>query len=295
MGDSNSRRIAPYFQKLNTWDIAENTYVIKDIENIRSEKTYDAVVVLLGTNNIKTGKDGRSEAERLLSSVEKVEFARNKFVVELPPIKRTGKESERRIFNCTLHQKSKDKNIEVIRMTSEIEESPIDRALQDDLHLTNKNASLMAQQIETQVERTIKKERDNKERRSHQNERKESAAEARVNYDWKKYEGKKHIPCHFHQQGRCYRGEKCLYGHDLESNSRGRERDEARERPNREENRERNNRERSRERRDSRRSRERRTSSQSGGERRRTDRDRSPSRDRRTVIDIRSVRKASNE
>ena len=73
VGDSNSRRIAPHFRRDNTWDIAENTFVTRDAERVRSERTYDVAVYLLGTNDIKIGKDGKKEAEYLMDIVEKID------------------------------------------------------------------------------------------------------------------------------------------------------------------------------------------------------------------------------
>ena len=118
------------------WDIAENTYVICDVEKVKSDKKYDAAIYLLGTNDIKIGKDGKREAN---NTVEKSGIAINKFIIELPPINRKGKKTERRIFNCTLLQTAKSKNIRIIQMTREIEEFPIESAHQDDLHLNRDN------------------------------------------------------------------------------------------------------------------------------------------------------------
>ena len=92
IGDSNSRRIAPHLQRPETWDITENSYAIADADKLRSDKPYDAAIYLLGTNDIKVGKDGKREAEHLLSIVEKAEIASKKFIVELPTTRRKGRE-----------------------------------------------------------------------------------------------------------------------------------------------------------------------------------------------------------
>ena len=327
VGDSNSRRIAPHFKRENTWDITENTYVTKDAERIRCERTYDVAIFMLGTNDIKIGKDGKKEAEYLLETVEKSKIARMKFIIELPPINRKGRETERRLFNRTLHKQNTNKEVRIIRMVPEIEETPIEQALQDDLHLNNSNANQMAKQIELIVEKTINTERGDRRRKSnYPKETREEAGTSR-NHEEQREEWK-NIPCRYHIQGRCYRGEFCYFKHDQVSRNT-RPNEENKERNSRDETRQRNPRDQSRDRcekwrndertprsgdrrnEDSHRShrsprnKDRRTS-QSGesrsprnkdrrtsqsGERRYENRDRSLSRDRRTVIDIRSVRR----
>ena len=128
------------------WDITENTYVIRDADNIKSDKKYDVASYLLGTNDLKVGKDGKREADHLLNTVEKTEIA-NKFIVELSPLNRKGKETKRRIFRCTLQQNSKSKSIKITQMTREIEESPIESALQDNLQINRNNVTQMAKRI----------------------------------------------------------------------------------------------------------------------------------------------------
>ena len=77
---------------------------------------HDTAIYLLGTNYIKIGKDGKREADQLINTVERSGIATNKFIIELPPINRKGKETERRIFNYTLHQNTRTKNIRIIRI-----------------------------------------------------------------------------------------------------------------------------------------------------------------------------------
>ena len=303
IGDSNSRRIAPHFKRENTWDIAENTYVTRDAERIRSERTYDVAVYLLGTNDVKIGKDGKKEAEYLMDTVEKSSIARNKFIIELPPINRKGKEAERRLFNRTLHKLNISKKITIIRMVPEIEETPIEQALQDDLHLNNNNATQMARQIERIVEKKIAEEREDTGRKpKHPRDTREEGATSRNPNEQR--EEWKNIKCRYHLQGRCYRGEFCFYNHDQEGNNRSNEGIKERSSRNetRQKSRDRHENRRSKERRSphsrdrrntdrdqSPRNKERRTSR--SGERRHGNRDRSPSRDRRTIIDIRSVKR----
>ena len=220
IGDSNAQRMTPHLERTNTWDCSENTYKIKDISSVRCQKTYDAAVFLLGTNDIKTGKDGKLEAEELIGKVGQFDNARHKFIIELPPINRRGAETERRVFNNTLHNANR-RNYTIIRMVREVEEAPKDVALQDDLHLTQTNAKLMAKHIESVVTREMEKkvskpqERTNTTPRENRQEQERDLLERQRRND-KEREEKKSTPCRYYLQGRCHRGNRCFYGHNQE-------------------------------------------------------------------------------
>ena len=275
VGDSNSHRIAPHFNRRNNWDYTDDTFIIQDIDRVTCSEEYEAVIFLLGTNNIKRGSDGRKDAEELINRVKECKAAPVKFIVELPPINRKGAEIERRIFNSTLHKNREDESINVIRMTREVEEAPIDSALQDDLHLTRNNAKQMASHIETLVERTMANKRATESRRNQDNRPTqtkitEKELEERQRKNEKSRDKRKDVPCKFYRQGRCHRGSRCFFLHDHQGDER---RESLRNRD---------------------RSDERRTRDQSR-EARQQHRSRSPSRDRRRVVlresrNIRSVK-----
>ena len=95
-------------------------------------------------------------------------------------------------------------------MVPEIEETPIEQALQDDLHLNNTNATQMAKQIERIVEKTISAEREDTKRKwKYPNDTRDDAKTSR-NFE-EKWEEWKNITCRFHIQERCYRGEYCYF------------------------------------------------------------------------------------
>ena len=262
IGDSNSHRIAPNFNNKEAWDYTDNTYVIKDINNVYSEKTYDAAVFLLGTNDIKTGKDGQEEAEDLIRKVEQNKIARHKFICELPPINRRGRETERRIFNSTLHRGINQKHCTVIKMAREIESAPTETALSDDLHLTSANARLMAVHIESVVRRTINKETAGTRTKTKYYED-PAETEERQKRNEQSREEMKEVPCKFYNQGRCRRGDQCFYSHALEDHTGTRERNHSRDTRESNQSRERRDSNHSRGRRESNHSRERRESNHS--------------------------------
>ena len=224
IGDSNSQRIAPHLDRKNKWEHTEDTYKIEDLGRVKCDNQYDAVVILLGTNNIKRGQDGKKEAEKLTEQVERFNGARHRFIVEIPPINRKGCEVERRIFNTTLHNNNDEKKYKVIRMIKEVEEAPIEQALQDDLHLTRTNAKNLAIHIENVVERVVPPKTEDQDR-DQKKERKQSTQEEdtdRWHRNIKTREEKKDIPCYFYKQDRCHRGSRCFYSHDLDSSDRSR-------------------------------------------------------------------------
>ena len=104
-------------------------------------------------------------------------------------------------------------------MTREIEESPIESAFQDDLHLNRDNAIQMANRIEREVERVMKEEREKREELIHQQGRKEGTDEAKKKTGHPREE-KKGILCKFFSNGKCFRGESCYYKHVLARSSR---------------------------------------------------------------------------
>lgn len=222
---------------------------------------------MLGTNDIKTGKDGRHEAEDLINKVRNLKIAQHNFIVELPPINRRGKEVERRIFNSTLHRQNTSHEYNVIRMLREIEDAPIESALQDDLHLTKKNSRGMAAHIESVVTKIIEKGRKEKKPQSTTPKQRripedELAQRQRKNETMREEKGD--VPCRYFRQGRCHRGDRCFFKHE-----QGGER---------ERNEEKGHRERSRERREEARPSHRRENSKGYA------RSRSPSGDKRRVV-----------
>ena len=176
------------------------------------------VFICLGTNNIKRGTDGRKEAEKLIEQVRTFQHAKQKFIMELPPINRKGAEIERRIFNNTLHSNNEDKRFRVIRMIKEVVESPIELALQDDLHLTRENSKLTAAHIERVVEKyvTDKAQNQERERRTREEPTMETEKDRRQRNE-RFREEKRDIPCKFFQQDRCHRGSRCFFSHEIES------------------------------------------------------------------------------
>ena len=212
IGDSNSRRITPHLDRRNKWDCSENTYVIRDLERVKCDTTYDGAVFLLGTNDIKKGNDGRKEAETLMQYVNDFKYAKHLFILELPPINRRGIEVERRIFNNTLHNQNTDNKYQIIRMTREIEHAPVETALEDDLHLTRANAKQMANHIENIMERHIGNRTQETERP--RRERLEQDSKETRQRNERTREEKKNIPCHFFIQGRCHKGNRCFFAHD---------------------------------------------------------------------------------
>ena len=109
-------------------------------------------------------------------------------------------------------------------MIKEVEEAPIEQALQDDLHLTKANAKNMATHIENVVERIVPC-RSEDQGRDHKKERKQSTQEGdtdRWHRNIKTREERKDIPCYFYKQDRCHRGSRCFYRHDIDSSDRPR-------------------------------------------------------------------------
>ena len=229
IGDSNSRRITPHLDRRNKWDCSENTYVIRDLERVKCDTTYDGAVFLLGTNDIKKGNDGKREAENLIQHVKEFQHAKHLFILELPPINRRGTEVERRIFNNTLHNQNSDNRFQIIRMTREIEHAPVETALEDDLHLTRENAKQMATHIENIMERHIANNKTQEPERPRRERMEQKFEEARQRNE-RSREEKRNIPCHFYLQGRCHKGNRCFFGHDKPSAAENKERSRSTER-----------------------------------------------------------------
>ena len=196
--------------------------MMEDLQKVRCDTQYDAVVILLCTNNIKRGADGRKEAEKLTEMVEKFQGARHRFIVEIPPINRRGCEIERRIFNVTLHNNNEEKRYRVIKMIKEVEEAPIEVALQDDLHLTRGNAKNMAAHIENVLERTLPSRIEDQERDQRKEPKRSTLEEdtERWHRNAKTREERKHTPCYFFKQDRCHRGNRCFFSHDIDNSER---------------------------------------------------------------------------
>ena len=228
IGDSNSRRIAPHLDRRNRWDYSQDTYVIKDLERIKCDTMYDGAVFLLGTNDIKKGNDGRKEAETLMNYVRNFKQAKNLFILELPPINRRGIEVERRVFNSTLHSQNKDNRFQIIRMTREIEHAPVESALQDDLHLTKENAKQMATHLENVIEKHIEGKTQDPGKATR--EEAEQEYEGTRQRNERAREERRNIPCKFHIQGRCHKGNRCFFAHDEPSTSENRGRARSSER-----------------------------------------------------------------
>ena len=165
IGDSNAKRIKPHLQDDTAWFITENTYRIEDISKVEGINEYDCCVVLLGTNNLKTGNDGIHEARKLLTTLEKY-IRIPKLVCEAPPINRRTASAERKLYNVTLqNQIEKMKNTSIIKTPKETENSPTEEALSDDLHLNSHHSTLLANKISAIV-REVKPKKHHEEKNS---------------------------------------------------------------------------------------------------------------------------------
>lgn len=159
IGDSNSKRIVPYMDEEVTWSFSENTYIIDDICKVRPDETYDATVILMGTNNIKQrGKDGNHEARKLMEEVKKLKLAKRTLVCEIPPIKIRDARLERRLFNATIKSMAKEVGCEVIKTPEDTEYEEVGKALEDDLHLNADHAKKLAEEIGRAVKENHQKE-----------------------------------------------------------------------------------------------------------------------------------------
>ena len=163
IGDSNAKRIKPHLQDDTAWFITENTYRIEDISKVEGINEYDCCVVLLGTNNLKTGNDGIHEARKLMTTLEK-HVRIPKFVCEAPPINRRMAIAERKLYNVTLqNQIEKMKNTKIIKMPKDTEICPTEEALSDDLHLNSYHSTLLANKISATV-REVKPKKHHEEK-----------------------------------------------------------------------------------------------------------------------------------
>ena len=151
IGDSNAKRIKSSLHDDIAWFFTDNTYRIEDINKVDGINEYDCCVTLLGTNNLKTGNDGIREAKNLLTTLDKNAKV-PKIICEAPPINRRMAITERRLFNATLqNDTNKSKNTTIIKTPRETENSPIEEALTDDLHLNPHHSTLLANKISEAV------------------------------------------------------------------------------------------------------------------------------------------------
>lgn len=158
LGDSNAKRVINHLNEEVEWFVAEDTYKIEDVKRSGSLRSYDAVVTLLGTNNIKTGNDGIREAQKLVEEMEKSD-GKKIYICEAPPINRHRAKSEREIFNATLRNLVKtSKKCHVVRTPRITEEQPTNEVLVDDLHLDNFHAKKLAEKIQEKVMEDDKKQ-----------------------------------------------------------------------------------------------------------------------------------------
>ena len=146
IGDSNTKRIMPHLESNVNWSITENTYRTEDVKRV-DPKGFECCVTILGTNNIKNGQDGITEARKLLEELKNLNVKRI-LICEAPPINRRSATIERRLFNATLRKESTDiPEMEIIKTPAETEECNTEEVLTDDLHLNEVPAKLMAKKI----------------------------------------------------------------------------------------------------------------------------------------------------
>ena len=159
IGDSNSRRIMPHLEDNLNWSITENTYRIEDVKRVDA-KGFEVCVTILGTNNIKNGNDGITEARRLLEELKSLKVKKI-LICEAPPINRRNAAVERRLYNATLRNESINiPEMETIRTPPETEECNVEEALTDDLHLNEHHAKLMAKKISDRAKAACERKTD---------------------------------------------------------------------------------------------------------------------------------------
>ena len=159
IGDSNSKRIMPHLEDSLNWSITENTYRIEDVKRVDT-KGFEVCVTMLGTNNIKNGNDGMAEARRLLKELKNIK-TKKILICEAPPINRRNATVERRLYNATLRNESKNTpGLETIRTPPETEECNVEEALTDDLHLNEYHARLMAKKISDRAKAACERKTD---------------------------------------------------------------------------------------------------------------------------------------
>ena len=59
IGDSYTQRVDVHQDETVEWSLSQNTYTIQDLRHVKPEGKYDVALILLGTNNIKSGNDGQ--------------------------------------------------------------------------------------------------------------------------------------------------------------------------------------------------------------------------------------------
>ena len=143
IGDSNARRLVQHLDESVNWSMAENAFTIEDLREVNPSEQYDAAFILLGTNNVKNGRDGQREANNLIELAQRIQFADNVILCEIPPIRRRYAIIERRLFNATLRRSG----VQILRTPEETERRSTDETLDDDLHLNEAHARILAKEL----------------------------------------------------------------------------------------------------------------------------------------------------
>ena len=153
IGDSNTKRIAPYLSREYDWKQSNNTYRSEDIGQVKTSEKYEVVVILIGTNNIKNGEDGEREGSKLIRAAKELKLSNHILVCEIPPINRRHSITERKIFNRYVNNKIKEEDcLHTVRTPKDTENSPVEDTLTDDLHLNPHHAKLLAEEINKRVD-----------------------------------------------------------------------------------------------------------------------------------------------
>ena len=159
IADSNRRHILNHLAEKdndNNWFTENNTFRTQDLQKLQGKdiEGYKNIVLLLGTNNIKTGEDGRTEARKYTEEIERILKIKSRstklYAIEIPPIGRRAAKAERDKYNNYLHSHLPTA-VKMIPTPPAIMRYPTKEILDDELHITKEVASKYAEQIKLEI------------------------------------------------------------------------------------------------------------------------------------------------